>query len=497
MRLLSLPFFLFNPFLPLVTADTCTTLLTTTAIEVVTPLHPSYLVEQTDYWSTSCAALLPSCIIFPRNATEVSAALSVLHSNNDSFAVKSGGHNPNNLWASVAGGPVISTQRMDSLTVDTTTGVITLGPGNRLDEVAAKLQGSGWTFVGGRIGHTGVGGLLLSGGLSYLSAQRGWGASSILGFEVVLANGTIVRATRTENADLFKVLKGGGNNFGVVTEYVIQGYPQGDVVGGNLVFVQSEETDRKMLKAVRDFGEYNTDDKAAVIVTAERTNVDLVDSWILFLFYDWPEVPPGTFDNFTSIGPLLNTVRQRTYADLLAFSNWVIAKGEVVMIGTETTPLPNAGHGEEVMEGIHAHWRNVSGTVLGVPGIVASIAYQPFPKRIAEAAREKGPDLIDADDDADRLIIEINYSFIPQTEYGRMSDVMEATYIGVRNRVVNWQAEGVLQSGLYLPLLMSYGFYRQDYFARLKSENTALAREVADRVDPGGMFRDRTGGWKP
>jgi len=44
---------------------------------------------------------------------------------------------------------------------------------------------------------------------------------------------------------------------------------------------------------------------------------------------------------------------------------------------------------------------------------------------------------------------------------------------------------------------MSYGFYRQDYFARLKLENAALAREVAGKVDPRGMFRDRTDGWKP
>ncbi|KAK0754422.1 hypothetical protein B0T18DRAFT_386301 [Schizothecium vesticola] len=479
-------------------ADTCTTIAVNTTIEVATPLALTYVTEQQDYWSTSCAALRPSCIIFPRTAAEVSTVLSVLHANNEPFAVKSGGHNPNNLWSSVAGGPVLSTQRMDGVSVEPATGVITIGPGNRLDEVAAKLQGSGWTFVGGRIGHTGVGGLVVGGGLSYLSAQYGWAASCVLAFDVVLANGTVTRALATENPDLFVALKGGGNNFGVVTAYVVQGYQQDLVLGGNLVFARSSaETSRRILKAVRDFTEHNADNRAAVIVTAERTNLDLVDSWILFLFYDGPEAPPGTFDNFTSIGPTLNTVRTRTYADLLAFSNWVIVPGSVVTIGTETVPLPSAANAEEVMEGIHAHWRNVSGSVLDVPGLVASIAYQPFPRQIARAARAKGPDLIDADDDADRLIIEMNYSFVPQSEYGRMADTMEATYTGVRELVAGWQAEGVLQSNLYLPILMSYGFFRQDYFARLKPESAELAREVASRVDPDGMFRDRTGGWKP
>ena len=74
-----------------------------------------------------------------------------------------------------------------------------------------------------------------------------------------------------------------------MTTYILQAHPQGLVWGGNLAFVRTSSTDVKLLKAVRDFTEYNTDPKAAVIVTAERTNVNLVDSWILFLFYDGPK----------------------------------------------------------------------------------------------------------------------------------------------------------------------------------------------------------------
>lgn len=481
-------------------ADTCSTLSTTTTIEVTSLLFGTvaYLAEQNEYWSTSCSALIPSCIIFPRSAAEVSAVLRVLSANDERFAVKSGGHSPNNGYASVDGGPLISTQRLDSVLLDTVTGIVTIGPGNRLDEVAAKLQGTGWTFSGGRIGNTGVGGLLLGGGLSYMSAQYGWSASSVLSFEVVLANGTIVTASATDHPDLFKALKGGGNNFGVVTSYTVQAYPQGTVWGGNLVFLATPDTDAKILKAVRDFTEYSADDKAAVIVTAERSNLNLVDSWILFLFYDGPSPPPDTFANFTSIGPLANTCRTQTYAELIGGSNWVIIEGSVVMIGTETIPLPSAANADEVLlDGIHAHWRNVSETTLLVPGIVASFAYQPFPKRVAAEARARSPDLIDCDEDADKLILEMNYSFVPQSEYERMADTMEATYSGIRERVVQWQAEGTLQGGVYLPLFMNYGFYRQDYFARLKPASRALARAVAERVDPDGLFRTRTGGWKP
>jgi FAD/FMN-containing dehydrogenase len=68
-----------------------------------------------------------------------------------------------------------------------------------------------------------------AGGLSYLSTQYGWAADNIVAAEVVLANGTIVTATSTSNVDLFNVLRGGGNNFGIVTTYTLQTHPLGEV----------------------------------------------------------------------------------------------------------------------------------------------------------------------------------------------------------------------------------------------------------------------------
>lgn len=365
-------------FQQLINADTCSTIAALGSIRVASHLELDYIVEQTEYWSTSCSALHPSCILYPKTSDEVATILRVLSNSTEQFAIKSGGHNPNNYFSSVDGGPLISTEEFDQADLDPVTGIVDVGPGNRLDSIAAKLQGTGWTFVGGRIGNTGVGGLVLGGGLSYMSTQYGWAASSVLEYELVLANGTVAKVSTDSHPDLFKALKGGGNNFGIVTNYRLQGHPQGNVHGGNLVFLRTPSVDKQLLKAVRDFTEYNTDDKAAVIVTAERANLNLIDSWILFLFYDGPDVPEDTFKNFTDVnpGPLLNTFRERTYADLMAFSNWVVIKGSVVDIGTETIPLPSAENAVEVMEGLHAHWRNVSGTALDVLGVVASIAWQ-------------------------------------------------------------------------------------------------------------------------
>lgn len=477
-------------------ADTCSEVESLTSVDVSRPLSLAYTAEQNEYWSESCTLLKPSCIIFPTTVDEVAAVVSILKDNDEDFAVKSGGHNPNKYWSSVEDGPIISTSKLDQVLLNQETGVLRAGPGQRLDSIAAELDGTGWTFVGGRIGNTGIGGLILGGGLSYMSAQYGWSASSVIEYEVVLADGSIVTASEDEHPDLYVALKGGGNNFGIVTAYTLQAHRQDDVYGGNLVFLRTKEKDEKLLKAVRDFTEYNEDDKAAVIVTAERANLNAIDTWILFLFYDAPEAPEGIFKNFTDVGPFLNTVRRRTYANMMGLSNWVVVEASTVHIATETIPLPSAENSFEVFDSLHTHWREMSASTLAVPGIVASIAYQPFPKRIAEAARARGDDLISADPDADKLIIEMNYSFLPGP-FEKMADIMEETYTGVRNRILAWQEDGTLPSDVYLPLFMNYGFFRQDYFGRLKPESRELARSVAEDYDPDGLFRDRTGGWKP
>ncbi|KAI1125950.1 hypothetical protein F5Y10DRAFT_279153 [Nemania abortiva] len=487
-------------------ADTCSQIAATTDIEVAYPLSLDYIDEQNKYWSTSCIALKPSCILFPISAEEVSAIIKVLNLGDENFAVKSGGHNPNNYFSSVDGGPLISTAKLTEASLDASTGVLRMGPGNRLDDIAAKLQGSGWTFVGGRIGNTGTGGLILGGGLSYMSAQYGWAASSALEYEVVLANGTIVTASETENADLAKALKGGGNNFGIVTTYTLQTYRQGNIWGGNVIFIHTDEVASNLLQAVRDFAEYNTDDKAAVIVTSERStglvipeliDIELLDTWILFLFYDGPTPPADIFKNFTDAGvQILNTAKTQTYSDLIGGSNWVVVKGSVVTIGTETIPLPSAENSRTVMEGVHAHWRDVSATTLLEPGIIASIAYQPFPKAIARQAKARAADLIDADDEADRLILELNYSFIPQFDYSKMASTLEETYTGVRQLVLGWQDQGILPD-VYCPIFMNYGFSEADYWGRLRPESRAFAQQVSAKYDPDDFFRNRTGGWKP
>ncbi|KAI0007439.1 FAD binding domain-containing protein [Xylariaceae sp. FL0662B] len=476
--------------------DTCETVQERTSISTLKPFTLDYNTEQTEYWSTSCGDLKPACIITPSTTEEVAAVVSILRENNDTFAVKSGGHNPNNYFASVDGGPLLSTMKLNEVIFNSDDETVRVGPGNRWEDVSGTLDGTGYQAVGGRIGNVGVGGYILGGGLSFMSTQYGWAANSVLEFTLVLANASIITVNENNHPDIFTALKGGGNNFGIVTSFLLRAYPQGDIWGGNLVFDATPENTAAILAAVRDFTENYPDEKAGIIVTAERTFETLVDLWILFLYYNGPEPPSGVFDGFLAVGPSVNSCKTQSMNALLGGNDWAIIKGSVYTIGTESVPLPGKEHGPEIMQSIYDHWVNVSNTAKDVPGVIASIAFQPLPRSIASVARAKGGDLLDLDDAHDRIIVELDYSFWNRADYDRIDLTMRATYDGIRSQVRGYQQSGMLPSDVYLPLFQNDAFYPQDYFGRLRPEGLQLAQKVQAELDPEGLFKERTAGFK-
>lgn len=118
--------------------------------------------------SADCGRLKPSCILVPESPEELSIIVRALGENNETFAVKSGGHNPNRNFSSIDGGPLISLKRFNEINYDEASGTVRVGAGNRWTDVVKVLEPSGVTAVGGRIGHVGVGGYIV-GGKFYIS----------------------------------------------------------------------------------------------------------------------------------------------------------------------------------------------------------------------------------------------------------------------------------------------------------------------------------------
>ncbi|KAI9369575.1 hypothetical protein BJX61DRAFT_136481 [Aspergillus egyptiacus] len=475
---------------PLVAADICSTI-EAQGVEIERQFAWDYHNEMRDYWSAACGDMKPSCIAYPGSSREVSGIVKELQNTDDLFAVKSGGHMPNNGFASIQDGVLISTRRLDQVIYDANDQTAIVGPGLDWEDAQKSLDNmnTGRTIVGGRMGGVGVGGYVLGGGLSFLSSQYGWAVNNVVEFEVVLANGTVVNANSEQHTDLFAALKGGGNNFGIVTAYKLQTHPISKVWGGNLVF--GADKTPEILKAVRDFTEYYPDDKAAVIVTAEHAL--LLNTWIMFVFYDGPAPPPGVFDNFTALNPLDTTKTWDTYYDLLKHNDFFILQGQRYTITTETTPLPSSGVGAEVMQSFYDHWFDVTDTVIGVPGILGSLALQPMPRTITSKAKAKGGDLLDFPEDEDYIILEMNFSYGLSVSDTEVDSATKNLYRGMNNRISDYIKDGVLPD-VPRPLFMNDAFYDQDYWGRLSPESRELALKARKAYDPEKFFQTRTSG---
>ena len=95
-------------------------------------------------------------------------------------------------------------------------------PESRWEDVYAYLADYGLAAAGGRLGPVGVPGLLLAGGVNFYGNQVGWSCNTVVNYEIVLADGSVVEANKTHYSDLFWALKGGSSNFGLVTRFDLE-----------------------------------------------------------------------------------------------------------------------------------------------------------------------------------------------------------------------------------------------------------------------------------
>lgn len=179
------------------------------------------------------------------------------------IAVRSGGHGMPG-FSNIDRGVTIDLSMMNSTTYDAETNIASIRPGGRWKDVYADLETYGVTVTGGRDGGVGVGGFLTGGGISFFSGKNGFGCDSIVNYEVVLADGSVVNANSEENADLWQALKGGISNFGIVTRFDMEAMPSLDMYY-DLRFIEGEHSE-VVVDAVSAFADsvVSTEDDALI-----------------------------------------------------------------------------------------------------------------------------------------------------------------------------------------------------------------------------------------
>jgi FAD/FMN-containing dehydrogenase len=216
---------------------------------VVTPESQGY--EQARSIWNAMIDRHPALVVRCQNRDDVARAVRFAHDHRLLLTVRGGGHNIAGN-AVCEGGLMIDLSPMKGIRVDAARRTARVEPGCTLAELDRETQAHGLAVPLGINSTTGVAGLTLGGGFGWLSRLHGMTVDNLLSAEVVTAGGRIVRASESENPDLFWGIRGGGGNFGVVTSFEFQLHPVGPEILSGLV-VHPFDDAAAVLRYHRDF----------------------------------------------------------------------------------------------------------------------------------------------------------------------------------------------------------------------------------------------------
>jgi FAD/FMN-containing dehydrogenase len=200
---------------------------------VIGPADPNY-DQARRVWNADIdrrPAVIARCL----SPADVAAAVSFAADQNLEIAVRGGAHSISGASV-VDDGLMIDLSQLNQVNVNPQTMRARAGGGALLADLDAATQAHGLAVPAGIISHTGVGGLTVGGGMGWLTRQAGLSIDNLLSAQVVTADGQIQRAAADENPDLFWAIRGGGGNFGVVTEFEFRLHEVGPIVQLGLLF---------------------------------------------------------------------------------------------------------------------------------------------------------------------------------------------------------------------------------------------------------------------
>ncbi|EEA19222.1 FAD binding domain protein [Talaromyces marneffei ATCC 18224] len=267
------------------------------------------------FWSQQQEEVAPQSIFKAANAIDVSSAVLLAELFSCPFAVKSGGHAAFSGASSIQGGLNIDLGALDSITLNKDHTIASAGAGNVWVDVYDYLEPYGLSVIGGRVSTIGLGGLTTGGGISFFSQEYGWACDNVVNYELVLASGIIINVNKSSYPDLYWALRGGGNNFGIVTRFDLSTHVQGSLWSGSLIYM-SDYTNQ----AIDAFYNYGinaaSDPKSAVIMNWAYTQGLFLA--VADLEYANATINPPIFQNFTAISAFENTMAVRTLPEVTA-----------------------------------------------------------------------------------------------------------------------------------------------------------------------------------
>lgn len=450
----------------------------------------------------------PGCVLTPSTSRDVSRAMYIIKTAGCQFAVKSGGHNANPGANNIEGGVSIDLQRLNSTKLSADRKSVSLGTGITWGQAYKAFESQGIAFPGGICEDVGVGGLAVGGGQSIFQASKGWVVDNIIRYEIVLANGDVAIADENENSDLFKALKGGNTNFGIVTNVEIAAFDFGTMWGGEMLLnlTGSESTHTAMVDnithAMVNFVENNNQDLDTglqVISTNLRNGAQLVDLSLT----NTANIgnPPAIKDFLSSPNKILDTTRHTTLATMAHVASeavpkgfrYVIAVAELFPVLTFSRYITASMTIKNDYKTLREIWDMNDGVFQSLPvqgKVDWMVSLIPQPKVQKMHALARGGNVLGLDTSTDEIVLWLLSRWNDPSLDDMVSDARQ-TFLDKANHIA--KTNDAASPFVYV----NYAGYNQNPLCGYGKENVAFLRQVAQKYDPKGIFQKQMpGGFK-
>ncbi len=178
----------------------------------------------------------PAVVVQPKTIEDITAAITFARNNKMQFSIRSGGHSVAGFSTNNDGLVIYMTHFNEIEITDPEKGLVKIGTGAVWGDVANTLKQHNLALSSGDTRSVGVGGLTLAGGIGWMVRQYGLAIDSLVGAEIITADGKVLYVSESENSDLFWAIRGGGGNFGVVTYFEFQAHKIDKVYAGMAMF---------------------------------------------------------------------------------------------------------------------------------------------------------------------------------------------------------------------------------------------------------------------
>ncbi|KAL4961996.1 FAD-binding oxidoreductase [Aspergillus stella-maris] len=326
------------------------------------PVSPDYH-ENILRWS-DVVVNRPAIIALPDLTTEISYIILACVRYHVDFAVACGRHTTSSASSS-NGGLIIDLQKIKYVVADEDSMTVRIGGGCRWKDVDDRLVGKGLALVAGIVNDTGIGGITLGGGYGWLAPKYGLIIDNLLQAKVVLADGSVAIASESQHPDLFWAIRGAGQCFGVVVEFIFKAHKHKDPVwGGTLMFSHGN------IESIIEFGnnliETTNGDSSMVVQLSRYPFAGTERSlgiMVSVFHYGKKETALPIFQPLLDLGPVVDTTMERTYASV---NNMLTADarrgGRNVSKGAAfTTPLRPEFIREKIIPAFEAIHLNIAG----------------------------------------------------------------------------------------------------------------------------------------